>query len=214
MSLAADFPTCSDVIRRAARKMGLTYGGGMTVGGDTEDLMELLQSIILGAPGELLRGRFCDVEPASDYTAKVSERVFPQAPDLVITLPSTPGPYHRRPRDLSRVQIMTYEPDELRSPANVGLWLYVASRGRWMRADGLGKDDDFPFGNEDVEGFACQLAVAAFGEYGAATQPSARDIAVAGQCAASLRSRFYKVQPFDPTRPRDYPYGGGFRDYR
>jgi hypothetical protein len=191
--------TNADIIRRTYRLMGVLAAGDEPTGADAADAMERLQSLILGLPGLLLRGRWCDVATSAAYTAKESERVTVTLPGAV-TLPLTMSDCavgSRPPRDLARVQIIGA------TDPNVGLWVYVASVGAWKKLTDLEIAGDFPFGAEDVEGIAAQLAVDLSPEFGDSATINQRTVDRAQISAKSFRARFLRTQPYDPSRPDD-----------
>lgn len=177
--------TCLDIVRRAMR---LAAGEtGVPTGRDAADAMQRLQSVILGLPGFLHNGSWRDRFVSDAYTAKEFDRITVTAPGAV-TLPTTitcDGDT-RLPLDLAKVQI-------LGTADNAGLWLYSVSKGAWGLASGLGLEDESPFGDEDDDGLAAQLAVVLADEFGGAI--TAPTIQAANASKASLRSRFKKAVP-------------------
>jgi hypothetical protein len=85
--------------------------------------------------------------------------------------------------------------------ANKGVWLYSATKGAWGRVDGLTLASELPFGPEDDDGLAAQLAVALAPEYGAQLDPVT--VTRSNQSKASFRARFKRPAPCEPER-RDY----------
>jgi len=182
-----------DIMRRALRKVaGET---GVPSGQEASDAMEVLRSLIVDLPGLYHNARWTDRIANTAYTAKEGERIGVIAPGSV-TLPTsiTWNGCARPPLDLARVQIVG-------DVANAGTWLYSATKATWNRIDDLKASDEFPFGPEDEEGFACQLAAALVDEYGG--EVSARTVMVGNRSVASLRSRLKKCVPCQP-RMRDY----------
>ncbi len=188
--------TCLDIVRRALR---LSAGEtGVPAGQDAQDSLQRLQGVILGQPGFFLNGVWRDRYVSTAYTAKESDRIVVTAPGSV-TLPTVVDDCGRKraPLDLAKVQI-------LGTAGNVGVWLYSASKGVWGRADGLTLEPnatELPFGAEDDEGLAAQLAVALVDEYGG--EVSAATVALSNQSKASFRARFKKAVPLDCI-PEDY----------
>ncbi len=171
--------TCLDIVRRALR---LCAGqAGEPGGSEGDDAMERLQSIITGLPGMLFNANWRSRSVSTPYTARPGDRITASVA-ATITFPTTwsvNGCTQAIP-DLARIQIV-----------GGNLWLFSASKGVWGQADGLTLQSELPFGPEDDEGLACQLAVALVGEYGedvsAATTEKAR------QSLASLRSRLKRA---------------------
>lgn len=188
--------TNSDVVRRALRAIGELAAGKSPTGNDAADGLERLQSLLLDLIGLLKVGRWCEVAVSDDYTAREGDRCTVTSPGTV-TLPTviTDRGRARPPLDLARVQILGADAE------NAGLWVYSATKGAWAQVDALTINADFPLGEEDVEGVAAQLAVNIAGEYGAEKELPARTIALAQISGRSFRSRFYKTQPTDWSRP-------------
>lgn len=188
--------TCLDIMRRALR---LSAGEtGVPTGQDAQDSLQRLQSLILDLPGFFQNGLWRDRFVSAAYTAKESDRIVVTAPG-VVTLPLVIDDCgtQRAPLDLAKVQI-------LGAATNKGVWLYSASKGAWGRADGLALEPtatELPFGSEDDEGLAAQLAVALVDEYGG--EVSAATVAKSNQSKASFRARFKKAAPRD-CQPQDY----------
>lgn len=188
--------TMRDIVRRALRLVaGET---GVPDGEDGADACQRLQSVILDIPGFIHNGtwRRDRYVTTGSYTARESDRIIVTSPG-VVTLPTVITGYGypcpRQPIDLAKVQITW--------AANAGLWLYSATKAAWGRADGLQIENDHPFGPEDDDGLAAQLAVALLDEFGG--EISAATTAKSNQSKASLRARFKKAVPRD-CMPRDY----------
>lgn len=185
--------TCLDIVRRALR---LCAGEtGVPAGQEGEDGLQRLQGLILDLPGLFHNGVWRDRQVNAAYTAKESDRIAVTAPG-VVTLPTLIDVYgcKRAPLDLAKVQIQG-------AATNKGLWLYSASLGVWSQADALEMAGPMPFGPEDDEGIAAQLAVAMVDEFGG--EVSAATVAKSNQSKASFRSRFKKAAPID-CKPWDY----------
>lgn len=199
--------TALDIVRRALRSMGALRRGKEPTGADQADGLERLQSLILAMPGLIQNGRWCERAKSAAYTAKEGERITVTGA-VTITLPLTVTDCEtgctRPPKDLARVYVLgadavvDYSGDE---DGAAGLWVYSATLGAWARADGLTIDDDMPFGAEDDEGLAAQLAVNMVDEYGGGI--SARTAALAQNSARSFRARLKKAEPKDYSRPDD-----------
>jgi hypothetical protein len=186
--------TCEDIVRRALRKaMGET---GTPEGDEAEDALAALQSVILGLPGLLHNARWRDVYADSAYTACEGDRIT-VSDGATVTLPTTITTCGRtrQPLDLARVQILGGD-----SP---GIWIWSATRGAWAQIDGLSIQDDLPFGEEDVEGLACMLAVRLVDEFGGEVGPAT--VSMANIAAASFRSRLRR-----PALPNDNDTAEGF----
>lgn len=188
--------TCLDIVRRALRLVaGET---GVPEGQEGQDALERLQSIFLDQPGFLHNGTWRDRYKDAAYTACESDRITVTAPG-VVTLPTVITDDYslcqRQPLDLAKVQIIGAD------ATNAGFWIYSASKAAWGKLDGLALSDECPFGTEDDEGLAAQLAVALVDEYGG--EVSARTVAKANQSQAGFRARFKKHRRCDPV----------FRDY-
>lgn len=188
--------TMRDIVRRALR---LAAGEtGVPTGADAQDAAQRLQSVILDIPGFIHNGswRRDRYVTTGVYTARESDRIMVTAPG-VVTLPAVITAYGypcpRQPLDLAKVQIT--------GASNAGIWLYSATKAAWGRADGLTIESDIPFGPEDEDGLAAQLALALVDEFGG--EVSAVTTAKSNQSKASLRSRFKKAVPRD-CMPRDY----------
>lgn len=188
--------TMRDIVRRALR---LSAGEtGVPTGEDGQDAAQRLQSVILGLPGFIHNGswRRDRYVTTGAYTARESDRIIVTSPG-VVTLPTVITGYGyprpRQPMDLAKVQIT--------GAANAGIWLYSATKAAWGRADGLTIESTIPFGPEDEDGLAAQLALALVDEFGG--EVSAATVANSNQSKASLRSRFKKAVPVD-CMPRDY----------
>jgi hypothetical protein len=193
--------TLADILRRAHRKLGLVRAGGSPTGHDVTDGIEVLQSVILGLPGLLHGARWNDVSTDTAYTAGEGERIEVTAPGAV-TLPTsiaTAGGYTRQPLDMARVQILGDDTDEM-----IGTWVYSRTNAAWARVTDLDETDDSPFGPEDTEGLACQLAVALAPEFGEAATLAAYTLSEAQKSARSFRSRFKRAEPRDSSRPDDF----------
>lgn len=200
--------TNADIVRRALRLIGVVSGGEEPSGDDQRDAMERLQSVITDLPGLVLNGRWIETAVSAAYTAGEGERIAVTSPGAV-TLPtiiSDTGFDPRPPRDLARVWIQG-EVD------NAGLWVFVASLNAWRQLDGLEIGGDFPFGLEDVDGIAAQLAVASADDYGPQYPAQPRTLGKAAASAASFRARLKRAAPTDWTRPSDYPEATDFADY-
>lgn len=179
--------TCRDIVRRALR---LVAGEpGVPYGSEAQDALERLQSLILDIPGFLKNAVWRDRFVSAAYTAKEGDRITVTAPGAV-TLPTTISAYgeQRLPLDCAKVQI-------LGDAANAGLWIYSVSKGAWCKANGLELSSESPFGDEDDEGLAAQLAVALVDEFGGEVSNVTGATATASR--ASLRSRFKKCAPRD-----------------
>lgn len=188
--------TALDIVRRALRSIGVIAAGKAPTGADQSDGLERLQSVILGLPGLLHNGRWCEVAVSSAYTARESDRCTVTAPG-VVTLPTTItcDGASRQPRDLAKAQIIGED------ATNAGLWLYSASKGAWAQADALVISSEIPFGAEDDAGLAAILAVDMAAEYGDEAELGQRTVASAQIATASFRARFKKSEPIDWTRP-------------
>ena len=188
--------TALDIVRRALR----LCAGETTVpdGQDAQDGVQRLQGLVLDLPGLFLNGIWCDRFVSAAYTAKEGDRITVTTPGAV-TLPSVINDCGRQrlPLDIAKVLILGSVP-------NAGLWLYSASKGAWGRADNITAEPpaaQLPFGGEDDEGLAAQLAVALVDEYGG--EVSAATVAKSNQSKASFRARFKKQAPVD-YQPKDY----------
>lgn len=200
-------PTNADIVRRAHRLLGTLPAGGEPTGSMQSDSMERLQSVMLDQPGLILRGRWREKEIDADYTAKEGYRLTVTAGDVTLPTEITPtGGCTRPPLDFARVWIQG-------TADNAGLWVFVASVGEWRQVDEREIGDEFPFGTEDVDGMAAQLAVALQDEYGAAYQAGPRTVAKAAQSVMAFRARYYRASPTDWSRPTDYPVTECFPDY-
>lgn len=200
--------TNADITRRALRLLGVIAGGQEPSGTDAQDAFERLQSIVMDLPGLVLNGRWQEKAISAAYTACEGQRITVTAPGSV-TLPLTitpTGGCSRPPLDFARVWIQG-------AAANPGLWVFVASFGEWRRVDALEQNGDFPFGGEDVDGVAAQLAVALSEEFGPQYPAGPRTLAKAAASVASFRARFKKAEPRDWSRPSDHPADCGFADY-
>jgi hypothetical protein len=189
--------TNADIVRRAMRQMGVLAAGQEPEGADASDAMERLSGLITGLPGLTLNARWRERATSAAYTARESDRITVTAPGAV-TLPVTvsdPACGSRPPRDLARVQII--------GGANAGLWIYIAGKGAWVKVDALSLNDDFPFGKEDEEGIAAQLAVDFASEFAESATVNDRTLAKAQISARTFRARFMRTQPHDWTRPDD-----------
>lgn len=184
--------TCLDIVRRALRLVaGET---GVPEGDEGQDALDRLQGLILDLPGFFQNGHWRDRFTSAAYTACDFDRITVTSPG-VVTLPATVivDSCTRLPKDLSKAQII--------GGANAGIWLFSAGKGAWGRADGLTLSGELPFGPEDDEGLAAQLAVALVDEYGG--EVSARTVSKSNQSIASFRARFKKAERCEPS----------FRDY-
>lgn len=197
--------TNTDIIRRAHRLLGTLAAGQVPDGTKTADGMERLQSVILDQPGLLLRSFWNEVAASADYTAKEGDRITVAAGDITLPTTITDDGDARPPKNFARVHI-------LGDVDNAGLWVWVSSLGEWRQVDGLASGDDFPFGAEDVDGMAAQLAAALQPEYGASYQLQPAALAKASQSVAAFRSRYIKAQPKNYSRPQDYPAPEQFAD--
>lgn len=188
--------TSQAIIRRAMRLMGVLSGGDQPTGDDAADGLEMLQSTVLDLPGLLLNGHWRERAISTAWTAIEYDRLTVTAPG-VVTLPSVVsgtgctedpfvyGPCTRPPHDLAKVQI-------LGKAANLGLWVYSATKSAWGRLDALTISSELPFGSEDDAGLAAQLAVNWAEEFGASAAAGPRTVALAQQSARSFRARFKK----------------------
>lgn len=200
-------PTNNDIIRRAHRLLGTLTGGASPAGSQASDSMERLQSVLLEQPGLILRARWCEHAVDDDYTAKEGQRLTVSAGDVTLPMEVTPlDGCTRPPLDFARVQIIG-------DADNAGLWVFVATLGEWRQVDGLEIGEEFPFGLEDVDGIAAQLAVAMQDEYGENYTAGPRTVARAAASLAAFRARFMRAAPTDWTRPRDYDVPACPADY-
>jgi hypothetical protein len=187
-----------DIVRRALRTMGVLKRGKEPTGSDLADGIEKLQSVVLQFPGLLHNGRWREVAVDGAYTAREGDRCTVSGAGSV-TLPAVVEDCRtgaaRPPLDMAKVQIIGDAP-------NAGLWVYSATRSAWGRVDAItveGANEPLPFGPEDEEGLAAILATNWVDEYGA--EISARTVALAQIATGSLRSRFKRAEPPDPSRP-------------
>lgn len=199
--------TAKDIVRRALRLIGELTSGQQPTGAPAADGLERLQGLILDMPGLMQNGYWRETAANTAVTAKEGHRYTVTAPG-VITLPLTVthDTHTRPPRDLAKVQIVGVA-------ANKGLWLYSATKAAWGKADGLALGDELPFGTEDDEGLAAQLAVNMSDEYGTTTVLGPRTLAKAQQSARSFRARLKKAEARDPHRP-DLGHHRAFCDFR
>jgi hypothetical protein len=198
--------TAKTIIRRALRLIGELAAGQEPTGSAASDGLERLQSLILDMPGLVQNGFWRETATSTVYAANEGHRVTVTSPG-VVTLPLTVS--HdgctRPPHDLAKVQIVG-------TAANVGLWLYSATKGAWGRADALTIVSELPFGSEDDEGLSAQLAVNMADEYGETVVLGPRTIAKAAISAKSFRARLKKSEARDPHRP-DIHHLHHHRDY-
>jgi hypothetical protein len=198
---------CRDIVRRALRLIGELTSGQEPTGPDAEDGVERLQGLILDLPGLIQNGQWHEraIAYPTPYAAREGHRYTVTAPGSVV-LPATItwDACHRPPHDLTKVQI-------LGAADNAGLWIYSATNGAWRQADALTINSDSPFGQEDDEGLAAQLAVNMADEYGETVALGPRTLSKAQQSTRSFRARFKKHELRDHRR-----YDGhraGFADY-
>lgn len=190
--------TNADIITLAHRKLGLVASGQVPKGAELEDGMSDLQSLILGLPALTLRGRWVNKAVTTGaYTAYENQSITVTAPGSVNLPVTITAPYgcSRPPQDMVRVRIIGADAD------NAGLWVYVADKASWNRLNGLQTGDEFPFGDEDKDGVAAQLAVNISPDYGDAAVLSERTIQIAATSIKAFRARLMKSQPYDPSRP-------------
>jgi hypothetical protein len=209
--------TTTDVIRRALRFLGVLSAGKVPTGSMLKDGLESLQSLVLALPGLLHNGVWREVAVTGAYTAREGDRctvsgsgavTLPTTVDTCIIDDCTPAGGSvatRPPMDLAKAQISG-------SVGNAGIWLYSASKAKWLQADALTAASEVPFGEEDVQGLAAQLAVNMMDEYGDQQAMSDRTTTLAGNSAKSMRARMKKAEPEDWNRPTS-PYSHRQRDY-
>lgn len=192
--------TAKTIIRRALRLIGELAAGQEPTGAAASDGLERLQSLILDMPGLVQNGRWHEHATTSAYTAKEGQRITVTAPGTVM-LPTTItwDCRTRPPHDLAKVQI-------LGAATNNGIWLYSATKGTWGRADNLSITSELPFGSEDDEGLAAQLAVEMADEYGEIANIGPRTLARAQMSARSFRA---KLKAHD----HHHHHHGPFHDY-
>ena len=175
--------TCLDVVRRAARLLGIVSSGAVPTGTDAATLLEYMQGVIDDLPA-LTRGEWTDVvlDTATAYEANDGDRIILDGVDPAITLPSTwqdDNGDDVLQIDLARVNVI-----------GTGVYVWSSSRGAWALVTDLALSDSFPFGGEDVPGIAALIACAAADEYGAQLSPFTIERAAAQR--HKMRSRFYR----------------------
>lgn len=199
--------TAKDIVRRALRLTGELVSGQQPSGSAAADGLELLQGLILDMPGLIMNGYWREESASTAVTAKEGRRYTVTAPG-VITLPVTvtDDGCTRPPHDLAKVQIVG-------TAANLGTWIYSATKGAWGKVEDLTISSELPFGPEDDAGLAAQLAVEMADEYGETAVVGPRTVARAQKSARSMRARFKKAEARDPHRPSLHHHRDGFCDF-
>ena len=182
--------TIRNAVSKTARLLGVTSAGQEPTGHDAADLRDHMQSAIYHRQA-LRDGPWRDVLLTSDaaHVAKDGERIAAQGFDPVITLPTTYADEDGETRimqDLSRVSVI-----------GDGLYVWSSSLAAWNKVDGLGLNDPFPFGPEDLPGLVALTALEAGAEYG--VEDSQVAVVRADAALKSFTARFYR----EPSVPAE-----------
>lgn len=163
-----------DIIKRAMKKLHVLGSGGNPTSAEAFDGLDALRALYVELIGQGSLGRMNDVLATSDYEAREFDRVH-YATGITVTLPTSitvnsctydygfAGGYQdwvipnnggsARP-PLDRCPIILINTTDNTKQYHV----WRTSTHEWVRIDGLGLQDDFPFADYLEDGFAALLA--------------------------------------------------------
>lgn len=169
--------TCSDIIARALRMVGIVGKGDEPTATEEDDAMFALLAIYQRLADTAL-STDTTVYETDDYEPEEGERVYCTG---TVTLPTTIDDGDTRlPLDLAAIQYL----DENTSSA----WrTYISDKGAWTRIDNLTEASTAPFADRNQEGLAALLAMEIAEEYGA--QVSASVIAKARRWQSQMQPK-------------------------
>jgi hypothetical protein len=200
-----------DIIKRAMRKLHVLAAGTSPASTQAADAMESLQSLYVELIGNGGLGRLADVvvpSTESDYTPFGWSRVKYTA-GTTITMPAYYGDTFENSSDggfdASSDQCQAFHdlsPIVLIDGDGVAAyWIFNAYSGEWVQVNELDQQDDFPFAEHYVNGFAAMLAEALADDYEAEPKPDTRRQAT--WCRHALSSKRDSEDNVSPE-PNDY----------
>jgi len=198
--------TCSALINRALRKLGVLGAGRDARTNDAQDALDVLRGLYTAWIASGAFGRLSDVVVEGDFTAGENQRIVrPIGVTAEITLPdfvpmySDPLPYNlerdqyagqyenvegnnRPPKDGSVVVIADQE------TGTIVNWIYDGTIKLWRSIDELTLIDAAPLSMADPDGLAAALAIECADQFG--KEPTAMTVRASFRFITSLTSRF------------------------